>query len=212
MVASWSGTRARAMSVHDAVPRSAGGIAPSKRSATASTIAAAATAPTSRPSEDGSRPPMASAAMPVAPAMITREFVQISHRSRGFERSRRGRSTSRPAAPTTIAASGPNNTPAKMKITDETETSTVGLRRIDSFSAIRARKLSAATAYGEPIPMPLAMSDPVRAPAAEMRMPAYAAKTHSVDVRPDLVGSCLSALNRLNLTLSSDTFILAVSP
>jgi hypothetical protein len=79
-----------------------------------------------------------------------------------------------------------------MKITDETETSTVGLRRIDSFSAISARMLSAATAYGDPIPMPLATSDPVNAPAAEMRTLAYAAKTHSVEVGRDLAGSCLN--------------------
>ena len=51
-----------------------------------------------------------------------------------------------------MAASGPKRTPAKMKMTEETETSTVGLRRMDSRSAMSARTLSAATAYGEPNP------------------------------------------------------------
>src|SRR5262249_10588353 len=117
--------------------------------------------------------PAATATRPATPAVRARDPVQIVHRRYG-----RRKSTRRPAAPTIIAARGPSVIPAKMKTSDEIETSIpsplgpAGVSRTLSLSAMSATATSAHTAETLPRPYPVLTRATARAPAPAAKAPA----------------------------------------
>src|SRR5262245_17408300 len=116
--ASKRGPVARVRSWNDPVPRMTGVSELKSRSRTTSVTEAKATARRRVRKAWVVDEPAATATRPAAPAVRALDPVQIDQRRYG-----RRKSTSKPAAPTIIAASGPSVTPAKMKTRDDIETS-----------------------------------------------------------------------------------------
>lgn len=165
MLAIRTGPTDRAVEVSEPVPRIAGVMEWRVTSPPLSVKKAAATAP-KRPQKPLAVALRTTAAVrPAAPATMIRIEVQVNHLRTGCATSRRGRSASSPAPPTTTAGSGPSTTAAKMYRSETTETSASRVKRMLWCSAPTARAARIATATGWPRRYPEKIS-PAHIPTA----------------------------------------------